>query len=709
MSQKSAYADLEIRISERRDQGYRVDLRLNNGQEFPPGYLDPSFLPWTPSGAPAKDGQCLFDWLLADDRLKMAWAEVRGQCPRRRLRLWLDTEAPELHALPWELLREEAGGGMPALNLAAAVSTPFSRYLAVQWQPGSPIFQRTLKVLVAIANPNKLQESRYKLTPLNVADEWQLLQEATAGQPVELTLLPQPCTLKALAEALDQGYHVLHFLGHGFFNAAKGQATLLMAGEDDPIAEVTDQELAELLARHLAGSDPQREDKLRLIVLASCQSATHSTSDAFRGLAPKLVAAGVPAVLAMQDKVQLDTAREFSCNFYHSLLAHGQVDLACNEARSKLLEAGLPGVAIPVLFMRLRDGQLLGRRGKISRAKPQSFWEQLLENIAAEKCLVFLGPRANTGLLPDSHLVAEKLLENRSYPLPHETNDLAKVMRYMSLYKADEALRWDYIKILREGLLTSLKVGEPTKQQYRQATLSETIAGVNWAQGLDQPSIYHQLADLPIPLYLTTNVDNFMFEALKQKKDRTPHRLGLRWQQTHQGTPQDVQAVTLKADQPIVLHLNGHDDDQEQFDYLVLSEDDYLAHLVRLYTEAHQLLPANIITALSNYSLLFLGYSLDDWEFRVIWQGLLKPIKAQAKINVDVQLELDLEDNASDSEERLTLVLDYLHRYMRRSIAGIDVYWGTPQQFVAELHHEWQQVKDLIEKEQTDVKPRWRQ
>ena len=44
-----------------------------------------------------------------------------------------------------------------------------------------------------------------------------------------------------------------------------------------------------------------KDSPLRLVFLASCQTATTSPADAFRGLAPQLIHAGVPAVLAMQD------------------------------------------------------------------------------------------------------------------------------------------------------------------------------------------------------------------------------------------------------------------------------------------------------------------------------------------------------------------------------------------------------------------------
>jgi hypothetical protein len=60
----------------------------------------------------------------------------------------------------------------------------------------------------------------------------------------------------------------------------------------------------------------------------------------------------------MQDLVAIRTARAFTETFYRRLVTHGQVDLAANEARSGLLTAGLPGAAIPALFMRLPEGRL---------------------------------------------------------------------------------------------------------------------------------------------------------------------------------------------------------------------------------------------------------------------------------------------------------------------------------------------------------------
>ena len=71
-----------------------------------------------------------------------------------------------------------------------------------------------------------------------------------------------------------------------------------------------------------------------------------------------MIEAGVPAVVAMQDFVTVQSARLFSGEFYRRLLEHDTVDLAVNEARDKLLTEGRHDAAVPVLFMRLQDGRL---------------------------------------------------------------------------------------------------------------------------------------------------------------------------------------------------------------------------------------------------------------------------------------------------------------------------------------------------------------
>ncbi|MFZ2359005.1 MAG: CHAT domain-containing protein [Anaerolineae bacterium] len=401
----SSYTDLLIRLLKREDQGYPVELTLDNQLEFSRGYLSPAVAQWKPSTLDAESGRRLFDLLTQDSQVANAWAMIRGSAPQRRIRLSIDDAAAELNPIPWELLRDPSGpeGGV-GVTLAAADATPFSRYITGAQDYTPPAAPQRVKILAAIANPAGLE--RYGLQAIDVEAEWAALQAAVAGLNVELRLVAQPCTLEAIEEELRAGAHVLHIVAHGAYNKSEQRAVILLANRNNQVRFLHADEHAEALARHLRDSAPKNdfssekshfwessaprndfssekshfsdpsaprndfspqkshfseslEASLRLVFLASCETATYSPSDAFSAFAPRLVRAGVPAVLAMQDLAPVETARAFAQVFYRQLLRHGLVDLAANQARAAMLSGQRPGAHIPVLFMRLADGRLL--------------------------------------------------------------------------------------------------------------------------------------------------------------------------------------------------------------------------------------------------------------------------------------------------------------------------------------------------------------
>ena len=345
------YADLEIYMMPKAAKGYPVQIR-NEGREFPKGYLAPEIEHWLAGQNPERDGEQLYQMLLADSAIRDAWVESRGRNANRRIRLRIDEDAPELHTLPWEILREKTAGVITK-TVAADSRTPFSRYLAGPWEPGQAVRARPLKILVAVANPTGLE--RYKLQPVDVALEQNIIREALAGispQALQITYLDAPVTLSRIEAELQKGYHILHMVGHGFFNKEKGTGFFYMADKENKVQPVNEDKFAEMMGRQV--QIPQ------LVFLTSCQTAVRSAADAFRGFAPKLVMAGVPAVVAMQDLVGVAAAQVLEGAFYRRLMAHGRVDLACNEARAQVLSENLPaGWNVPVLFSRLPDGRLL--------------------------------------------------------------------------------------------------------------------------------------------------------------------------------------------------------------------------------------------------------------------------------------------------------------------------------------------------------------
>jgi formylglycine-generating enzyme required for sulfatase activity len=335
-----------------------------------------------------------------------------------RVQLVIHPDAPELHALPWERLFHRFGDG--ETPLAASARTPFSRFLVSGAGDQPPVRESPLRLLVAIANPAGLPDG---CSPVDLAGEATSLADLIAGLSgrVQGSLLPgrsglpddlrrhltgqgwtiydgDGVTSWQAIQRLLPGHHVLHILAHGQFKPGeapgKGTAYLLLEHEGSikvargALDRVVDDDIVE----GLAGVYPLPQ----LVFLAACNSAKRPSAGAeattganpFVGLAPKLVSAGVPAIVAMQDEVPMDLARTLAVDFYRRLFDHGSVDGALNEARSLILKSNQFEWAIPVLFMRLKNGQLFS----LKRSEPRKAFEPELVFVGGGKFLMGSDP-----------------------------------------------------------------------------------------------------------------------------------------------------------------------------------------------------------------------------------------------------------------------------------------------------------------------------
>jgi formylglycine-generating enzyme required for sulfatase activity len=293
-----------------------------------------------------------------------------------RVQLVISENARELHALPWERLFHVFGDvDQP---LAASAQTPFSRFLVTGAGDQKAVAEQTLRLLVAIANPTNLPEC---YGAIDVAGEVAALADLLAeqrGRVVGTVLagrsgLPAPLRQRLAQEGwrvvddvtswgniqrLLPGQHVLHILAHGQFVKRDGLAYLLLEGEGGGKAQrgSLQRKADQAIIDALAGVHPLPQ----LIFLAACESARRPEDSAnpFVGLGPKLVELGAPAVVAMQDLVPVDLAHTLTLDFYRRLFEHGEVDRALNEARALVYQREQFEWAIPVLFLRLKGGQL---------------------------------------------------------------------------------------------------------------------------------------------------------------------------------------------------------------------------------------------------------------------------------------------------------------------------------------------------------------
>lgn len=266
--------------------------------------------------------------------------ERAGEGLRIRLRL---NDVPELADLPWEFLYAPDLARFPALS----GSSPIVRYVEQDRPPAALETSSPLTLLALTANPGGDFE------PLNVDHEWanleQALIDAQAAGRIRLEWLPSP-TLAALQDRLRGGpVHMLHFIGHGYFDDDANEGGLVLHGEQDGML-VSAPRLAAVLRDH---------PSLRLIYLNACEGARGGRTDPFGGVAQKLVQQGIPAVLAMQFEVSDRAAITLSREFYEAVADGLPIDAAVAEARKAVYAMGNDREwGTPVLFSRSPDNAL---------------------------------------------------------------------------------------------------------------------------------------------------------------------------------------------------------------------------------------------------------------------------------------------------------------------------------------------------------------
>ena len=261
------------------------------------------------------------------------------------LRIKLLIDPPELCGAPWELLYDERNRRYVGLSSR----TPIVRHARIPQAIEPLIVQPPLRVLGVIASP---LDPRFP--PLDLERERALVESALADLRVaglvELTWLVRG-TWEELQQAMWQGWHVVHFCGHGDFDAAAGEGYLVF--------ENAEGRAHRLPAAHL-GLLLREQGNVRLAILNACKGAVGDTSTSSASVAGALMHAGLGGVVAMQNSITDQAALTFARVTYLAIASGLPLEAAVSSARVAMaLEHATPiEWWTPVLHMRSRDGTL---------------------------------------------------------------------------------------------------------------------------------------------------------------------------------------------------------------------------------------------------------------------------------------------------------------------------------------------------------------
>ena len=280
------------------------------------------------------------------------------------------------------------------------------------------------------------------------------------------------------------------------------------------------------------------------------------------------------------------------------------------------------------------------------------------------------------------------------YPLPDQ-NNLARVAQYnRTLSEDNERAKVGYLRFLKMALLNFARVNgadgsllSELRNRLDEASFTDLCQDLGYPR--EDPSRLDPLrvlARLPLPVYITTGYHDNLERLLTLEK-RKPHTQICFWS----GETLDVddshapnRELAPSVKEPVVYHLMG----LERYpSSIALSEDDYLDFLARVVLDTDtrdMVIPLYLRDALSFSSLVLLGYRLSDWDFRVLFRGVILPRQSPNRwTSLIIQLAPEEQYHIADPEK----ARKYLETYF--SPRSFKIEWGNAESYLAKFWSEW--------------------
>ncbi len=280
------------------------------------------------------------------------------------------------------------------------------------------------------------------------------------------------------------------------------------------------------------------------------------------------------------------------------------------------------------------------------------------------------------------------------YPLPDQDN-LARVAQYnRTLSEDNERAKVSYLRFLKMALLNFARVNgsdsnliSELRARLDEASFTDLCQELGYPQeDTTRPDPLRVLARLPLPVYITTSYHDYL-ERLLALENRRPRTQICFWS----GETLDVDAshapdreLTPSVAEPVVYHLMG----LERYpSSIALSEDDYLDFLARVVLDTDtrdMVIPLYLRDALSFSSLVLLGYRLSDWDFRVLFRGVILPRQSPNRwTSLIIQLTPEEQYHIAEADK----ARKYLETYF--SPRSFKIEWGNAESYLAKFWSEW--------------------
>jgi hypothetical protein len=280
--------------------------------------------------------------------------------------------------------------------------------------------------------------------------------------------------------------------------------------------------------------------------------------------------------------------------------------------------------------------------------------------------------------------IARRWAETYQFPMaPHDQEDLPQVAQFVYVNQQDTTFpRHELRKSVREVLLG--QPGSEAAQELRNASVDKLLLELGRRRWDTDPAEPHWvLAQAPFPGFIMTTFNSLLVEALKAA-GKEPQEELFHWNEYAAWPPSiydEEPDYEPTLERPLIYYLFGRLGVENS---TVITEDDYFDYLLSAARNS-DLVPSVIRARLAETALLFLGYEMDGWDFRVLFRSFMtyleNPFSQRKKVKIaHAGVQVDLEEGRILKPERAR---EYIESYFEES--NVHIYWGSVDDFARDL------------------------
>ena len=138
----------------------------------------------------------------------------------------------------------------------------------------------------------------------------------------------------------------------------------------------------------------------------------------------------------------------------------------------------------------------------------------------------------------------------------------------------------------------------------------------------------------------------------------------------HELFDMETDGARIRLNRSVLFKIHGYIDRTSEIDdTFVITEEDYVSFLGRMGS-GESILPADLVTMMQSRTLLFLGYGLRDWNFRVLLDRLSRS-SLQQKRSYAVVYDIDDAESKLWGVRKVAVLAADLNKFVPRLDAAL--------------------------------------